>query len=110
MNSTFRRTGEKPKSYEGKYVTDILAQKAYTLLDTAVHAEKPFFLTIAPSAPHADIQMNGSILDENPLFVFDAPVSAKRHENLFKNVKVPRTKNFNPDHVDKYPINKMLLL
>jgi arylsulfatase A-like enzyme len=68
-------------------------------LDDAVAAANPFFLTIAPSAPHADIQMSGSILDPDPVFVFDAPVSAKRHEHLFEDVVVLRGKNFNPDHV-----------
>ncbi|KAJ5825997.1 arylsulfatase [Penicillium riverlandense] len=97
LNSTFRRTGEEPRSYEGEYVTDVLTQKAYSLLDEAVSAEQPFFLTIAPSAPHADIQMSGSILDPDPVFLYGAPVSAKRHEHLFEDVKVPRTKNFNPD-------------
>jgi hypothetical protein len=84
---------------EGEYVTDVLAEKAYRLLDDAVAAANPFFLTIAPSAPHADIQMSGSILDPDPVFVFDAPVSAKRHEHLFEDVVVLRGKNFNPDHV-----------
>ncbi|KAL4869248.1 hypothetical protein BDV12DRAFT_208678 [Aspergillus spectabilis] len=90
------RTGETPTSYEGEYVTDVLVQKAYRLLDDAVEAENPFFLTVAPSAPHADIQMSGSILDPDPVFVFDAPVSAKRHEHLFEDVVVPRSENFNP--------------
>ncbi|KAL4878815.1 alkaline-phosphatase-like protein [Aspergillus karnatakaensis] len=97
LNSTFQRTGETPRSYEGEYVTDVLAQKAYRLLDEAVTAENPFFLTIAPSAPHANIQMSGSILDPNPVFTFDAPVSAERHEHLFEDVIVPRGKSFNPD-------------
>lgn len=101
INSTFQRKGNTPRSYEGQYVTDVMTQKAYSLLDDAVHApgHEPFFLTIAPSAPHADIQMNGSILDENPVFEFDAPVSAKRHQHLFQHERVPRTKNFNPDKV-----------
>ncbi|KAL3449925.1 alkaline-phosphatase-like protein [Aspergillus insuetus] len=98
LNSTFQRTGETPRSYEGEYVTDVMAQKAYRLLDEAVAAENPFFLTIAPSAPHANIQMSGSILDPDPVFIFDAPVPAKRHEHLFEDVIVPRGKNFNPDH------------
>lgn len=82
-------------------MTDVLAQKAYNLLDKAMRDShsRPFFLTIAPSAPHANIQMNGSILDDNPVFEFDAPVSAKRHQHLFQDEKVPRTSNFNPDKV-----------
>lgn len=76
-----------------------MSQKAQSLLRDAVIAEKPFFLTIAPIAPHGNINMNGSALDENPVFEHTAPVSAKRHEHLFEDVKVPRTVNFNPDTV-----------
>ncbi|KAG0646727.1 Arylsulfatase [Hyphodiscus hymeniophilus] len=100
LNSTFQRTGETPRSYEGHYSTDVLAEKAYGFLDDAVNSAdgKPFFLTIAPIAPHADIYMNSSdIHDPNILFKFGTPVSAKRHQHLFQDEKVPRTKNFNPD-------------
>ncbi|KAJ5263562.1 hypothetical protein N7478_011167 [Penicillium angulare] len=97
LNSTFQRKGEKPKSYEGGYSTDIMSQKAQSLLQDAVVAETPFFLTIAPIAPHGNIHMNGSALDSNPVFEHTAPVSAKRHQELFKDVIVPRTQNFNPE-------------
>lgn len=90
-----------PENYFGGYSTDILAQKAYALLDEAVNADnkKPFFLTLAPIAPHANIWMSGSILDPNPVFEWSAPIPAKRHRHLFSNVKVPRSLNFNPDKV-----------
>lgn len=73
----------------------MLTEKAYGLLDDAILAadEKPFFLMIAPSAPHADIQMGDGEAK------FDAPVSAARHQHLFSEEKVPRTKNFNPEEV-----------
>lgn len=93
MNSSFQRNKEPPRSYEGEYVTDVLAQKAYGLLDEAVEAENPFFLMLAPVAPHADIQINGSILS------FDAPVAAARHQHLFADLKVPRTYSFNSKEV-----------
>jgi hypothetical protein len=99
MNSTFQSNRDEPKSYEGDYSTDVLAQKAYGLLDEAVAAGKPFFLTAAPVAPHCDIQMNSTIQDPYHKFDFGPPVSAKRHEHLFMDEKVPRTKNFNPDEV-----------
>jgi hypothetical protein len=101
MNSTYQRNTDSPRSYEGHYTTDVLAEKAYGLLDEAVNAanKQPFFLVVAPIAPHANIKMNGSILDDNPLFEFSAPISAERHQHLFEDEKVPRTPNFNPDHV-----------
>jgi hypothetical protein len=76
-----------------------MSQKAQSLLQDAVIAEKPFFLTIAPIAPHGNIVMNGSALDENPVFEHSAPIPAKRHERLFDDAKVPRTRNFNPGKV-----------
>ncbi|KAJ6036000.1 hypothetical protein N7540_000279 [Penicillium herquei] len=99
LNSTFQRKGEQPKSYEGRYSTDIVAQKAQDLLQDAVADGKPFFLTIAPIAPHGNIYMNRSSsgLGKEPMLGHSAPVSAERHEHLFQDVKVPRTENFNPD-------------
>ena len=99
MNSTFQRDREPPQSYEGQYVTDVLAQKAFRLLDEATHARKPFFLTIAPSAPHVNIEMNGNPFGDDYEVKFSAPVAAERHRHLFEDVKVPRTENFNPDVV-----------
>ncbi|GJP89535.1 arylsulfatase [Aspergillus niger] len=97
LNSTFQRDHEIPQSYEGEYSTDVLAQKAYRLLNEAVTAQKPFFLTVAPIAPHCNVFMNGTGLDANPKFSFSAPIPAKRHEHLFPDVKVPRTPSFNPE-------------
>ncbi|KAI1104910.1 Arylsulphatase [Jackrogersella minutella] len=102
LNSTFQRNGEGPRSYEGHYSTDVLAEKAYGLLDDAVEAGKPFFLVAAPIAPHANVVMNSDShegpRDPNHLpFEFTEPVPAERHRHLFKDEKVPRTANFNPD-------------
>ncbi|RAL02557.1 sulfatase family protein [Aspergillus ibericus CBS 121593] len=98
LNSTFQRDREPPESYEGEYSTDVLAQKAYRLLDEAVSAQKPFFLTVAPMAPHCNVFMNGTGLDDNPVFSFSAPIPAKRHEHLFPDIRIPRTPSFNPEH------------
>ncbi|OIW33162.1 arylsulfatase-like protein [Coniochaeta ligniaria NRRL 30616] len=99
MNSSFQHNQDPPRSYEGRYSTDVLAEKAFRLLDEAVDDldNKPFFLTIAPIAPHGNIYMNGSVLDENYTFEHGPPVAAERHRHLFQDVKVPRTANFNPD-------------
>jgi arylsulfatase A-like enzyme len=79
---------------------DVLAEKALGLLDEAVHSSKPFFLGVAPVAPHADIWSpafkHGNHSDIRDV-VFSPPVPAQRHAHLFKGVKVPRTSNFNPD-------------
>jgi hypothetical protein len=83
-----------------------LSGKAQGLLQDAVVGGKPFFLTIAPIAPHGNIFMNGSALDREPVFEHGVPVSAKRHEHLFEDVTVPRTANFNPNKVRKIKTNR----
>jgi N-acetylglucosamine-6-sulfatase len=96
LNPTFQRNNHLPQNYKGAYTTDVLAQKAYGLLEEGVSSRKPFFLAVAPIAPHSDVSvMNkwgtyGEMLD---------PVPANRHKELFPGVQVPRTANFNPDKV-----------
>ncbi|KAI0376645.1 Arylsulphatase [Hypomontagnella monticulosa] len=102
LNSTFQRNGQEPRSYEGQYSTDVLAEKAYGLLDEGVKAGKPFFLVAAPIAPHANVAMKIRDPDtptdpDNLPFEFTEPIPAERHRHLFKDEKVPRTANFNPD-------------
>lgn len=96
LNSTWQKNQEKPISYKGKYTTDIIIKKALGFLDDAVAAQKPFFLAIAPVAPHSNVEFD---LGPNPLLRVTPPISAERHKNLFKDVKVPRTENFNPKTV-----------
>lgn len=104
LNATFQRNGDPPVSHEGEYSTDVLAAKAYGLLNEGIKSEKPFFLVAAPVAPHSDVNAstfhdapgNGEGLDR---IVMNAPIPADRHKDLFPDVKVPRTANFNPDKV-----------
>lgn len=101
LNATFQRNGDEPVSYKGQHSVDVLAEKALGFLDDAVKSDQPFFLGIAPVAPHSNVeipefgpQRNGTDIKDAK---FSAPIPAKRHEHLFKDVKVPRTENFNPD-------------
>ncbi|TRX95422.1 hypothetical protein FHL15_003753 [Xylaria flabelliformis] len=100
LNSTFQRNDEEPRSYEGKYSTDVVAEKAYGFLDDAVHDTKgkPFFLTVAPIGPHSNIVVGDMSSTKADRPGFSEPISAKRHQSLFEGVKVPRTENFNPGH------------
>ncbi|KAI9369166.1 Six-hairpin glycosidase-like protein [Aspergillus egyptiacus] len=91
-NSTYQRNHEAPKSYAGQYTTDVTTEKALGFLEDALQDEdRPFFLTVAPIAPH---------FDEDPDAAADTPpqepVPAPRHEHLFPDVKVPRVPSFNP--------------
>ncbi|KAF1981183.1 arylsulfatase [Aulographum hederae CBS 113979] len=99
-NASFQRNKDPPTYHEGSYSTDVLAEKAYGFLDEAVAGDKPFFLTIAPVAPHSNvriIQDNSDIPVDDMLVEFDTPLPAERHKHLFKDVKIPRTTNFNPE-------------
>lgn len=104
LNATFQRNFDEPVSYEGQYSTDILAEKAYGFLDDALNElsnnGKPFFLTVAPTAPHSDVNIKQKVIHGNfseDSNVQSPPIPAERHKHLFKDVVVPRTPNFNPD-------------
>ncbi|KAJ2987043.1 hypothetical protein NUW58_g4725 [Xylaria curta] len=100
LNSTFQHNKDEPRSYEGEYSTDVVAEKAYGFLGDAVRdlENKPFFLTVAPIGPHSNVAVGDLSLGQTHSAVFSEPISAKRHQHLFEGVKVPRTENFNPDH------------
>lgn len=82
----------------------MLKGKALGFLEDAVaHPERPFFLGIAPVAPHSNVEQ--AVFDhipDNPDYIedfvhFTPPIPAARHAHLFENVTIPRTPNFNPD-------------
>lgn len=105
LNATYQRNQDPPVSYEGQYTTDVLAEKALGFLDEGVSGGKPFFLGIAPVAPHSNVQHNvldrindtNTQEDEDMGAFFSAPIPAERHAHLFSDAIVPRTANFNPD-------------
>lgn len=94
LNVTTQRNRDVPVSWEGHYSTDVLAEKAYGLLDDALSLSEPFFIAIAPIAPHSDVGSRGRFP-----WLMSTPIPADRHKDLFPGVKVPRTHNFNPDVV-----------
>ncbi|AEO67841.1 uncharacterized protein THITE_2116964 [Thermothielavioides terrestris NRRL 8126] len=105
LNASFQRNREAPVSYEGQHSVDVLAQKALGFLDEAARGDRPFFLGIAPVAPHSNVQ--ASLLTnhtfDNPddinkiVGAFTPPIPAERHKHLFADARVPRTPNFNPE-------------
>ncbi|KAL2809390.1 alkaline-phosphatase-like protein [Aspergillus granulosus] len=92
-NSVYQRNHEPPKSYAGRYTTDVTIEKALGFLDDALedNNNRPFFITIAPIAPHFEKQPDAA--DGEPLY---PPVPAPRHAHLFPDAKVPRVPSFNP--------------
>ncbi|KAJ5924257.1 hypothetical protein N7466_008444 [Penicillium verhagenii] len=95
LNSTYQRNHDAPVSYEGQHTTDVITDKALGFLDDALEGDRPFFVTVAPIAPHSNL--NPAALDRPETIVMGAPIPLERHQHLFPDVKVPRTENFNPD-------------
>lgn len=106
LNATYQRNQDPPVSYEGQYTTDVLAQKALGFLNDALDADEPFFLGIAPVAPHSNVAAmilpdddadNVTLPEPDLLPNLSPPIPAERHAHLFQDAVVPRTSNFNPD-------------
>jgi N-acetylglucosamine-6-sulfatase len=104
-NATMSRNQEPYKNYPGEYSTDLISNAAVGFLNDAIAAsDRPFFLGVAPIAPHSETITNPRPAKFNP------PVPAKRHEHLFQNVTIPRTPNFNPDKVCSHAVGCRYLL
>lgn len=86
------RNGGVPVKYDGNYSTDVIADKALGFLDEASsHPDRPWMLTVAPNAPHA----NGSHDPTRHVHWFGEPEYLPRHAHLFKDDVVPRDDSFN---------------
>jgi N-acetylglucosamine-6-sulfatase len=72
-NGRYHYYGSSPEDY----LTDVLAAKSVEYIDRVTVGRKPFFLEIAPFAPHSPY------------------TPAPRHETWFPEVKAPRTPAFN---------------
>ncbi|PPJ57714.1 hypothetical protein CBER1_00089 [Cercospora berteroae] len=105
LNATFVRNHDgHPVSYEGQYSTDVISEMALGFLGDALQEyqeiKKPFFMTIAPNAPHSNVHMN-TLIDGNfseGSNTQSPPVPAARHAHLFEDLVVPRTPHFNPEN------------
>ncbi|KAJ4291443.1 hypothetical protein N0V88_006037 [Collariella sp. IMI 366227] len=96
LNASYQRNRQ--------HTIDVLASKALSFLDdAAANPDRPFFLGIAPVAPHSNVESaslndpDGDINDIETLVEFTPPIPLKRHEHLFPDARIPRTPNFNPD-------------
>ncbi|KAJ2482458.1 hypothetical protein EV174_003209 [Coemansia sp. RSA 2320] len=92
-NPIFSLNGGPIESFPGVYQTDLILNKSLARIDAvAQKKDTPFLLVISPTAPHDEIQEDGT---------FTPPVPAERHRHLFPDAQVPRTPNFNPAVQDK---------
>lgn len=84
----FSIDGATPRYYNGSYLQDVVHAKAVDRVEKLIAnaTGQPWFLTVAPTAPHQTFNVTGKW----------PPIPAARHANLFQNVTAPRTPNFNP--------------
>lgn len=78
---TLEQFGGRPTDY----LTDVLRARAHHFLEDSRDSGQPFFLYVAPYAPHKPA------------------TPAPRHAHLFKNARVPRTPSFNEADVSDKP-------
>lgn len=94
-NVVMSSDGETPIAYHNYHQTDVIRAKALDRLDYLTSQDKPFYLTIAPTAPHFS----------NDVLI---PVPLLRHSTDYSDAEVPRNPNFNPD--DEYTQQKVSYL
>lgn len=92
LNPIFQRDHEAPVQHRGEHTTALIQAHAAELIATATAAGGPFFVGIAPIAPHSNIDANHG----GPP-VMTLPIPLERHAHLFPDARVPRTASFNPD-------------
>jgi arylsulfatase A-like enzyme len=81
-NGEVNSYGKRPKDY----INDVLSNKAIEYIRGSVDSSDPFFLYLAPPAPH---------LPATP---------AKRHRNAFAEEEAPRPPSFNEEDVSDKPL------
>ncbi|KAK0750095.1 arylsulfatase-like protein [Schizothecium vesticola] len=98
LNATYQRNHDPPVSHPGQHTLDLITAKALSLLTSVAASPSPFFLGIAPVAPHSNVDASSlTSPDANISTVqFTPPIPLARHAHLFPDARVPRTPNFNP--------------
>lgn len=86
------------------YQTDVYAQKASEFIARRAPEEAPFFLSVAPLAPHVEVfdrPVDGD--DDPPTPAYPNPRPAPRHANAFATEKLNKTPSFNEADVSDKP-------
>ncbi|KAJ3326000.1 Extracellular sulfatase Sulf-1 [Boothiomyces sp. JEL0866] len=100
----FSKNGAKPQVYPNMYHTDVVANKTLAQIKDALSRNEPFFSYVAPIGCHTgvDIQVPLPAPPAVPMAVYTPPVPAKRHADLYPDLKLPISPNFNEtDRTDK---------
>ena len=89
VNTTWAKNGNQWKNFPGENAVTITTNHSLEMLETAIKANKPFFMAVAPAVPHVGLNASG------PGSFF--PIPQRKWENAFKNATVPEKPNWNPD-------------
>lgn len=81
QNGRVKRYGNDPEDY----LTDVLSGLAVDYVERSVGKREPFFLYLAPTAPHLPA------------------IPAPRHQDMFEDVQVPRPPSFNEEDLSDKP-------
>ncbi|KAF5670458.1 arylsulfatase precursor [Fusarium denticulatum] len=101
-NVVMSQNRKRPLFYDGYHQTDVIKVKALARLESLASSQEPFYIQIAPTAPHT--------LGDGP------SVPCARHMWAFSNATAPRTPNFNPEDkrqslkpADNYELNYLAI-
>ena len=92
LNPIYQKNKDPPVHYRDRHTTDLIQDFSRELIDEALGSDKPFFVALAPMAPHSNIDTSSG---RPP--IMREPVPLDRHKDLFPDEKVPRTPSFNPN-------------
>ncbi|QGI68882.1 hypothetical protein CEK27_012853 [Fusarium fujikuroi] len=96
LNPIYQHNQEPPVQHKGVHTSDLISKYAHELLKEAIDSENPFFVAIAPVAPHSNVNLRRQPGHPSaPLMTI--PIPLERHSHLFEGVQIPRTENFNPE-------------
>ncbi len=92
-NGKLKTYGRKPADYS----VDVYAGLAVDAIDRASKTGKPFFMNLAPNAPHTVAVESGARVEGTPA------VPAPRYANRFANTPIPRYPDFNEADISDKP-------
>ncbi|KAI0015896.1 arylsulfatase [Xylariomycetidae sp. FL0641] len=92
-NVVMSANGQTPIHYPGWHQSDVLRAKAVDRIHYLASRNEPFYLTIAPAAPH--VELGGGKF----------PVPPARYADAFPGARVPRRGSWNPE--DGYQAQKV---
>ena len=100
-NTSITHNNQAPRVI-ANYSTDIAKDYALGYLDNIATARRggdnsPFFVGIAPIAPHFVSGPRGNATSNPDFFITYPPISAPRHATLFENATTPKGPSYNPD-------------